>query len=337
MTHTPDVSRRRFVTAALGAAFASTWRVAAVAQDAPVAVTIALSSNALPYGGLFIAEKAGLFGKHGVAPKIVVMDSGNAATTALISGSAQFSSSGPGEVLAARARGQPVTIVANIYRGLSASLVLAKPVADKLNVAPTAPVRERLKALDGLAIAAPSATSAYLHPVKRAAEEVGAKPRFLYMSQPAMVAALQTGAIQAMLAGAPYSYTPVSRGYGVTWISGPKGELPPEVQPTSSACLQTTEQYAGANPAVIARMRAVLDELAQYIRSTPDEAKRNLAAAYPQLDPAAIDQAFALDAANWSRPVLTEADIQQEIRILASTGLVAGVTNVKPAEVLWKR
>ena len=247
-------------------------------------------------------RKAGIFAKHGLQPKIVVMDSGNAAMTALIAGSAQFSASGPGEVLAARSRGQNVVIVGNFYRGLSASVVLSKAVADKLNVAANAPIKERLRALDGLTIAAPSATSAYLHPVKAAAEEVGAKVKFVYMAQPAMVAALQSGAIQGMIAASPYAGVPVAKGSGVAWISGPKGEFPASVQPSSSACLQTSEQFATANPQVIAKMRAVLSDLAQYIKDKPDEAKRNLAAAYPQVDSAAIDQAFAQDAGNWARP-----------------------------------
>ena len=60
---------------------------------------------------------------------------------------------------AARARGQNVVIVGNFYRGLSASVVLSKTVADKLNVTANAPVQQRLRALDGLTIASPSATS----------------------------------------------------------------------------------------------------------------------------------------------------------------------------------
>jgi sulfonate transport system substrate-binding protein len=329
-------TRRAVVAAAVPVVALLLFAAPARAEDA-TPITIALSSNAFPYGGLFIAEKAGLFTKHGLQPKIVVMDSGNAAMTALIAGSAQFSASGPGEVLAARSRGQKVVIVGNFYRGLSASVVLAKAVADKTGVAANAPVKDRLHALDGLTIAAPSATSAYLHPVKAAAEEAGAKVKFVYMAQPAMVAAIQSGVIQGMIAASPYAGVPVARGSGVAWISGPKGELPASVQPSSSACLQTSEQYAAANPQVIARMRAVLGDLAQYIKDKPDEAKRNLAAAYPQVDSAGIDRAFAQDAGNWARPELTEADIEQEIRILSATGLVAGVANVKPSAVLWSR
>jgi ABC-type nitrate/sulfonate/bicarbonate transport system substrate-binding protein len=339
MQKTISFTRRALLVAAV--ALAAVPMLAfdrAYAQDVGATpITIALSSNAFPYGGLFIAEKAGLFAKHGLQPKIVVMDSGNAAMTALIAGSAQFSGSGPGEVLAARSRGQNIVIVVNFYRGLSASVIMSKAVADKLNVAANAPVKERLRALDGLTIAAPSATSAYLHPVKAAAEEAGAKVKFVYMAQPAMVAAIQTGAIQGMIAASPYAGVPVAKGTGVVWISGPKGEFPANVQPSSSACLQTSEQYAIANPQIIARMRAVLSDLAKYIKDKPEDAKRNLAAAYPQVDSAAIDQAFAQDAGNWAKPELSEADIQQEIRILAATGLVVGVSNVKPSAVLWNK
>ena len=72
---------------------------------------------------------------------------------------------------------------ANPNRGLSGSLVLGKAVAERLDLPPGAQVAARLRALDGLAIAAPSATSAYLTPVKDAAEALGAKIRFVYMSR----------------------------------------------------------------------------------------------------------------------------------------------------------
>jgi ABC-type nitrate/sulfonate/bicarbonate transport system substrate-binding protein len=320
---------------AAGAVWA--WPSSLQAQTATTPITIAVSSNALLYGGLFIAEKAGLFGQQGIMPKIVVMDSGNAAMTALISRSAQFAASGPGEVLTARSRGQKVVILGNFYRGFSASVVLAKATAEKSTVAPGAPVAERLRALNGLIVAAPSATSAYLHPIKLASEETGAKPRFVYMSQPAMVAALQSGAIQAMIGAAPYSSTAIARGLGVEWINGPRGDLPAHVQPRSSGCLQTTEQFATANPTVITRMRAVLTSLGQFLRDKPGEAKRILQQVYPQLTSAALDQAFAQNVGNWTQPALSEADIAQEIRILSASGVVAGVDRIQPAAALWTK
>lgn len=299
-----------------------------------VPVTIALSSSTLAYGGLRIAEQAGLFRRHGIDPRIIVMDSGNAAIAAVLSRSAEFSASGPGEVLAARVRGREVVILANIYRGLSGSLVLAKTVAEKLGVAADAPLEQRLRALDGLAIAAPSATSAYLTPIKSVAEAAGAKIKFVYMTQPAMVAALQAGAVQGVIAGAPFSLTPVSNGSGVLWISGPAGELPEAARPASSACLQTSAEYAQSHPDVVRNLQAVFTDLARLITEQPEQARQLLAKAYPQLDPASAAAAFTESAANWSRPVMTEADIEQEIMIQASTGALPGVKAIVPASVL---
>ena len=328
---TSSLSRRRVLAAA--GTLAVTSAIPATAE--PTRLTLAVSSNTLAYGGLRIAEAAKLFGRHGIEPRIVVMDSGNAAIAAVLSGSAEFSSSGPGEVLAARARGQKVVIVTNLYRGLSGSVVLAKAVAAKLGDPGTMPVGRRIEALNGLTIATPSPTSAYTHPIKSAAEAAKASVRFVYMAQPAMVAALGAGAVQGMIAGAPFSVAAVSNGSGVLWLSGPRGDLPKEFEPASSACLQTSEAYAGAHPEIVARLRAVFADLASFIADRPDDAKALLGAAYPQLDPPTLSAIFTQDARNWTQPVMTEDQIRQEIAIQVSTGTVPGVDRIPPASVLW--
>lgn len=306
-----------------------------VAPAAPLeAVTLAISSNSLAYGGLRIAESAGLYAQNGIALRVVTMESGNAAISAVLGNSAHFAASGPGEILAARLRGRTLVIIANIYRGLPGSLILATSVAARTGIPPNAPIAQRLRALDGLTIAQPSPTSAYLHPYRAAAESVGAKIKFVYMTQPAMVAALQAGAINGFVAGAPFSMAPQTNGSGILWISGPADELPEPVRPASSACLQTTVDYANTHPAIIAAMRNTATDLATLIQTRPAEAKTLLARAYPMLDPAAIDAAFTENAANWSRPTLTIVDIQREIAIQISSGAMQGVATIDPASVL---
>ena len=308
---------------------------AAPARAAPLPITLAVSSGTLAYGGLRIAQQAGLFQQHGLDPHVIVMDSGNAAISAVLGGSAEFSGAGPGEVLAARLRGRDMVIVVNLFRGLSGSLVLSRAVAARSGVSPTAPIAARLRALDQLTIAEPSATSAYLTPFRSAAEQVGAKIRFVYMAQPAMVAALQVGAIQGMVAGAPFSLSAVANGSGTLWISGPAGELPQADQPTSSACLQTSTRYAASHPAVIAALQAVFADLSRLIKDQPAAAKAALARGFPQLDPASLDAAFADSAANWSQPQMSADDMRQEIRIQASLGALPGVGAVDPAAMLF--
>jgi ABC-type nitrate/sulfonate/bicarbonate transport system substrate-binding protein len=297
-------------------------------------ITLAVSSNSLAYGGLHIAQKAGLFEKHGIDPTISVMDSGSAAMTAVLSGSIELCSASLGEVLAARVRGQAVVVVVNMYRGLSGSLVLGKAVAEKLALPAGAPWDAKLKAIGGMTIATPSATSSYTFPFRIAGQAVGAMPHFVYMSQPAMLAALQAGAVQGIIAGAPFSTQAVSSGAGVMWVNGPRAELPADMLPTSSACVETSEAYAKSHPDVLSRLRASFDALSRLIQQQPAQAEKMLASAYPQLSADTIAAIFRNDAPNWARPTMTLDDIRHEITLQERAGLLKGVEKIDPASVL---
>jgi ABC-type nitrate/sulfonate/bicarbonate transport system substrate-binding protein len=314
---------------------AAAWLPLPALADPDLApVTLTVSSASLAYGGLRIAERSGLFQKNGLQPRIIISESGNAAITAMLSGSADLSGAGPSEVLAARVRGQQILLFVNLYRGIAGSLVLSKAMAAKFADAAKGTVQQRAKALDGLTIAEPSATSAYMHPIRSAAEAQNAKIRFVYMTQPAMVAALQAGVIDGFVAGSPFSLAAITNGTGVMWIDGPKADLPAALLPTSSACLQTTEAYAKAHPDIIRRLSAVFTDLQVLVRDHPDDAKAALAKAYSQLDAPTIDTIFAAEAPNWTRPVFSVADIRQEIAIQVSSGALHGVEQIDPASVI---
>ncbi len=315
---------------------ASSFAASACAAETLQPVVVALSSNSLAYGGLRIAEQLHLFERNGLAPRIVVLDSGSGATAALIGGSAAFASSGPAEVIAARVHGLEVGIVTGIYRGFAAPIVLASSVAENLPVKPTASLTERFKALDGLTIAVPSATSALLAPVRMSAEDAGARVKFVYLAQPTMPAALQAGAIQGYVASSPFWTMSVRTKAGVVWIDAPRGELPAKNSPSSSAVLETTTKYAQAHPDIVARMRAVFADAAKAIRSDPAAAFQALVAAYPQVDTETLRVTFDHDSGNWSDPNMTEANMVQEISLLRQTGDLPGLATLNPADLFIK-
>ncbi len=306
----------------------------ALAQATPL--RIAVSSTTLAYGGLQIAAQAGLFRDQGLDLHITVMDSGSTAITALLSGSVDLSAAGPGEALAARAHEQPIVIIVNIYRGLSGSLLLSKAAAAAAGVAPDGDIAARLRALKGLVIAAPSATSAYTLPFRSASAAVGAPIKFVYMAQPAMGAALSAGAVQGIIAGAPFSTVPVENGSGVLWISGPGRGLPAADSPASSACLQATESFVRDHPDTIRKLRAVFASLTQLITTQPAQALTWLEKAYPQIPPATLATVFRQESANWASTEMTAADIAQEIAIQKLAGVIAGVGAIAPASMLAK-
>jgi ABC-type nitrate/sulfonate/bicarbonate transport system substrate-binding protein len=301
-------------------------------------IVIPVSSFSFATAAVRLAKDMGLFERHGLNARIVAMDSANAAISALIAGSAETVVSGPGELIAARGRGQPVVMIADVYRGFGASLVLAKGVADKLGVPANAPIASRLKALDGLVIASASVTSSYTVSFKGAAEDAGAKIRFTYMAQPAMMAALESGAVQGFIASAPFWGIAVGRESAVLWLSGPKAELPAKNMPVSSTSLQAMQTFATQNPKLMQQLVATIADLGTAIEQRPGDVKAALAKLYPDLDGKTIDLLFAAEAGAWQTRKFTVEDMRHEIDFVKSTGTsLPQIDAVDPADILFPR
>ena len=291
-------------------------------------VTISLPSRSLVAASPRIADALGLFAAHGLKPRFTYMDSANASTLALISRSVDVAMSGTADAVAAQARGQKVVIIANTFAGLSGTLVLARSVADRLGVTPDAPVSTRLRALDGLLIAS---TSAY----GSSARAVQSNIRFTYMALPAMVAALETGAVQGIIATAPFWTVPVTKGSGVLWIAGPSGDLPSAFVPASAAALQVMRDFATAKPDMVKALVAVIADLRLAIDTRPAEVKAAVARLYPELDAPTLDLIYAVESRAWQAAPLTAADIAHEIAyVQLSGGSAEQLKGIDPAAMV---
>ena len=73
-----------------------------------MAVSIGLSSASLVAAPPRVAHEMKLFAKHGLEPRLVVLDGANASLSGVLSRSLDFCLTGPGEVVIAQARGQKV-------------------------------------------------------------------------------------------------------------------------------------------------------------------------------------------------------------------------------------
>jgi ABC-type nitrate/sulfonate/bicarbonate transport system substrate-binding protein len=285
-------------------------------------ITIGLSSSTLPASGARIAKELGLFEKHGLDADMRVMDAGAVATMALISGSFDFTMTGPEDVVVARGRGQDIVLVLTPYLGFAGTLVIKKSVADRLGVSPSAPVAERLKALNGLSIASPSATSPFTLSIKGSAAALGSSPNFSYLAQPAMEAALQTGAIDGFQASSPVWTFPVLKGNAVVWMSGPKGDYPSEFVPRAVGTMHAKGDFVRSRPQTIAKVRATFNDLKQAFRDRPNDVKAAVARLYPTLAPDALDLAFQSEAhAFGSARPLTVDDMKHQIAYMRKAGV----------------
>jgi ABC-type nitrate/sulfonate/bicarbonate transport system substrate-binding protein len=298
-------------------------------------IKIGISSTSFGTAGPRIAKEMGLFAKHGLDARFIVLESGNAATAALISGSIDFSMAGPGDLIAAQARGQKVAVVLNTAGGFTASVVLSKTVIDRLAIAVEAPVMQRLKALDGILLASPAATSSYTASIRNATKEAGVKARFTYMAQPAMVAALERGAIDGYVSGAPFWALSVIRGNGVVWISGPKGDLPTSVTPASSGTTQAMRAYAAANPEIVKALREAWADFGGAVRERPQDVKAAVLKIYPDLDGRTLDLLYPSESLAWIAPAATAADMAHEIDFMKMSGLsMPGIETIDLAGML---
>ena len=298
--------------------------------------TIGLSSGSLPIAPARIAKELGLFQKQGLDPDFTVMDSANAADAALIAGSLNIVVTGPTDVVIGQARGQKLVTIASAYSGFSAVLVLSKATVDKLGVSPNAPVAERLKALDGLVIGSPSATSTYTFAVKPSATAAGAKVNMTYIAQPGMLAALESGAIAGFISSAPFYTQPVLRGSGVIWISGPKGEFPPQYSPANAVTVNTRLDFAQAHPDLIKRITAVLADFAKAVDERPNEVKAAIAKLFPNLDAKTLDLFFATESGSFKTKPITAQDMAREINFVKASGVdLPQLDKLDPASLIF--
>jgi ABC-type nitrate/sulfonate/bicarbonate transport system substrate-binding protein len=323
------IATRRSVIAG-AAAVAVTGRARA---QSPTEIKIALSSSSMTVVAPRLAEELGFFAQHGIRTTYVILDSASAAASALIGGSVQCASVGATEVVFAQARGQQVVATSIIYAGPTGTLVLAKSVVDKLGIPVTAPVAQRLKAIDGLLIAAPSPTAVYAAIYRSATKSVGATPKFTYMSQPAMVAALASGAIEGFVAGAPSWAISVAKGQGVEWISAPRGQLPAENTPATTGLLAMMGDTIKANPGLVKSVNAALADLGRAVADRPAEVKAAIAKLYPDTEPATLDLLYAAEASAWNAPAVNLKDMERDIAFMKSTG--AQVPDVDPAKLIY--
>lgn len=303
--------------------------------QARLKVSIGFASSSLPASAARIAQQLGLFEKNGLDAKLTLMDSANVASMALISGSVDFSVTAASEVILAHARGQKLLVVANMYSGYSPVLVVSKALAERAKLSPDASIEARLKALDGATIASVSATSNYTLGLKCAADMVGAKIRFTYMAQPAMVAALDSGAVEGIVAGSPYYAAPVRKGSGHSWISGPKGEYPEKCSLRSAAALNTTQAYADTHKEEIKRVRAALADLGKTVKERPAEVKAAIAQLFSTVDAPTLDLLFDSEGANFNTDALKPEDLAKEIAFVKASGAtVPGLEKIDPAVLI---
>ncbi|MCO5090033.1 ABC transporter substrate-binding protein [Bosea sp. (in: a-proteobacteria)] len=297
-------------------------------------ISIGLASASLPGGAARLVKQMGFFEKHGIDATVIPMENDTIAVSGMLAGSLQFVSTAGNQIVVSRSRNLDIVALRAVYSNFAGVLVLSKAAAGKLPDTAKASLNDRLKALDGLLIASPGPTSSYTA-VLAPAKQAGAKVRFTYMAQSAMVVALESGAIQGFVASAPFYAQPTVNGTGVVWISGVKGEF--DYAPAAASVLSTTSAFAKANPDVVKRVIAAFEDFAKALDERPADVKTAIAAIFPTLDAKLLDVLYTSEAQGFhGRPVTIE-DMKREIEFTKASGVpLPNIDTLDPAAMIFQ-
>jgi ABC-type nitrate/sulfonate/bicarbonate transport system substrate-binding protein len=257
------------------------------------------------YLPIWLAKDQGLFSKYGLDVEVIWIRSGAVATLGIVSGQLQLSAAGAESVVAARAQGADIELLAC---PLDADLVyfIARPEIKS---------PEQLK---GKATGVTRLGTSIHFYMRAALKHLGLDPEkdmtILQLGTgPDIAAALESGRI----AGAAFAYRNalpfLQRGWPVLVDLTKIGlKYPP-------SCVVSSRSFVRANPDTVDRFMKAYTEAIHVIKTNPALAKRVYAKEYRETDPMIINKVVDLYAETFKAiPTVPQAGLEAVIQDLAA-------------------
>lgn len=240
----------------------------------PITVT-ALPSAFL--ASLYVADQQGIFEREGLDVEIVELQSGADGVAAVVSGTAQYADIGFDDLTTLAAEGEEsLVMVHNLVGRVTFALVMNPDVARERGVDRDSPIEERYASLEGLRLGVTSpgaATDKYMRYYLR---EAGLDPErdaeiIAIGDGASLLAALETGQIDAYQLSPPTPYVAEAEGFGTVLIDGAAGDVPlfSDFVYTGFA---TNRQWAQENPEPARAFSRALNTAMERVSADPDAA-----------------------------------------------------------------
>lgn len=209
--------------------------VAACGGDAGAGGLEPVTVTSLPsafLASMYVAEKNGLFADEGIDLEIVELQSGVDGVSAVVSGSAQFADMGLDDLATLAQEGEESLVMThNLVGRVTFTLVMNPDVARDKGVTRESPIEDRYAALEGLTLGVTSpgaASDKYLrHYLRSAGLDPERDAEIIAIGDGAsLLAALETGQIDAYQLSPPTPYVAEQEGFGTVLIDGPAGDVP---------------------------------------------------------------------------------------------------------------
>ena len=298
-------------------------------------VVLAVPNIALTFAPGYLAEDWGLFGKHGLNVKSVVI-TGVGSANAVISGSADFAEISGATLTRAAARGQRmVGIVATLNRPVI-QVVLRKELAAGFD--PKAPLEKRVQLLRGRTIAVDSINSvihAYLLLLARRAGMSGDDIRVAPMAPNNAMAAYQTRQIDGFTMSMPWPLQPVLDGSAAVIASGADGD-PADIYPFGHNIFVAKPETCERRKSACMKLGKALVEAINGMLDRPDDALALLKKRFAAFDDKLLAAGFAEIRKGTPRPpVVTKADLENAELYNIGAGLLRPEEKLKSYDGLY--
>jgi sulfonate transport system substrate-binding protein len=320
---------RLVLTLALAAALAGP----ALAQDEEA--SLAYPNVAFTFAAQYVAEDAGLFAKHGLKLKPLLI-TGPGSTNAVISGSADFGLASTAVQTRAAARGQRLLSIANTTDRPTVQIILRKELVP--NVDPKAPLADRIRLLRGRTIAVDAIGSIIHGYPLMLARRAGFDPnelRISPMAPPTALAAFQSRQIDGFAMSMPWPIGPVLEGGATLIASGPDGD-PPDMTPFGNATVVTKPETCERRKSVCQKIGRALVEAVNYLYDRPADTLALLKKRFSTLDDKVLAAGFELIRKSTPRsPVTLRAALENGELYSIEAGLLKAEDRLKSYDGLY--
>ena len=288
-------------------------------------VTMAVPSEGLAYSMSYIADAQGLWEKHGLKMKTVLI-AGIGATNAVISGSVDVAHASGATLMRAAARGQRLLAIVGVLNRASVEIMLRKSVADAAGFDPKAPLEKRAQALRGRTISIDAINSidqAYLRLVAiRGKYDPEAIPIAVMKADNAL-AAFASRQIDGMAMSPPWPQMLTLDGQAIVVASGPDGD-PADMMPLTTTVVLTRPDTCEKRKAICAGVGQAMKEAGAFLREQPvAEIVPIIAKRLPTVEPRLIAAVLEkIREITPNPPAVTKEGLANAERINIETGLL---------------
>ena len=300
-------------------------------------VVLAVPNVALTFAPGYLAEDLGLFAKHGLNVKSVVI-AGIGSANAVIAGSADFAEISGATLTRAAARGQRLIGIVSTLNRPTIQIVLRKEIATGAGFDPKAPLAARAQLMRSRTIAVDSINSVIHAYVLLLARRAGYNPdeiRIAPMAPNSAIAAFRTQQVDGFAMSMPWPLQPVLEGNAVVIASGADGD-PPDMYPFGHNIFVAKPETCEQRKSVCAKLGRALVEAITVMLDHPADALAVLKRRFTAFDDKLLAAGFAEIRKGAPRPpAITRADLENAELYNIDAGLLKPEEKLKSYDGLY--